>query len=80
MTSCLYRNLLSLRSWHIFGLATNGISIAELVQPDGREVVPLVIKTHKAKEKMMQHAFQELNRLAVVKKGAVMIRFLDDSV
>lgn len=55
-------------------LAANGISIAELVQPGGRELVPLIIKTHKTKERMMRHAFQELNKLAIVRKGAVMIR------
>lgn len=58
-------------------LATNGISIAELVQPTGKEVVPIVIKTHNAKERMMRHAFDEINKLAVVKKGAVMVRILD---
>lgn len=58
-------------------LATSGVSIAELVQPTGKEVVPIVIKTHKAKERMARHAFNELNKLAVVKKGAVMIRIQD---
>ncbi len=58
-------------------LATSGISIAELVQPGGKESVPLIIKTHRAKERMMRHAFNELNKLAVVKKEAVMIRILD---
>ena len=55
-------------------LAASGISVAELVQPIGKEVIPIVIKTHKAKERMMRHAFNEINKLAVVKKGAVMIR------
>jgi len=55
-------------------LATSGVSIAELVQPTGKEVVPVVIKTHKAKERMIRRAFNEINKLAVVKKGAVMIR------
>lgn len=58
-------------------LATSGVSIAELVQPTGKDVVPIVIKTHKAKERMMRHAFNEINKLAVVKKGAVMIRIQD---
>lgn len=58
-------------------LATSGISIAELVQPGGKESVPLIIKTHRAKERMMSHAFNELNKLAVVKKGAVKIRILN---
>lgn len=58
-------------------LATSGVSIAELVQPTGKEVVPIVIKTHKAKERMIRHAFNEINKLAVVKKGAVMIRIQD---
>lgn len=55
-------------------LATSGVSIAELIQPTGKEVVSIVIKTHKAKERMMRYAFDEVNKLAVVKKGAVMIR------
>lgn len=48
-----------------------------LAQPTGKDVVPIVIKTHKAKERMMRHAFDEVNKLAVVKKGAVMIRIQD---
>ncbi len=58
-------------------LATSGVSIAELLQPSGKESVPLIIKTHRAKERMIRHAFNEINKLAVVKKGAVMIRILD---
>jgi len=55
-------------------LATDGVSIAELVQPTGNETVPIIIRTHKAKERAMRHAFDEINRLPIVKKGAVMIR------
>ncbi len=58
-------------------IAASGISIAELEQPSGKDVTSLIIKTHRAKERMMRHAFNELNKLAVVRKGAVLIRVQD---
>jgi len=53
-----------------------GISISSMLQQGRREgqTVPVVIKTHMAKERDVQSALREINRKAVVSEPATLIR------
>ncbi len=57
-------------------LGKHNISIASVVQKERKEahVVPIVMLTHKAKEKDMQIALKKINRLASIKRKSVLLR------
>jgi homoserine dehydrogenase len=57
-------------------LGKHGISIASVAQKERREkqIVPVVIMTHEAKEWSLRLALSEIDRLAVVKAKSVAIR------
>ena len=57
-------------------LGKNNISIASVVQKERREasVVPVVMLTHAAKEKDMQEALKNIDKLPAIKRKTVLIR------
>ncbi len=57
-------------------LGKRDISIVSVIQKERREgdIVPIVIMTHEAKEKNIQLALREIDRLAVVKAKTMLIR------
>ncbi len=57
-------------------LGKYGISIASVVQKERREahVVPIVMLTHKAKEKHIKTALKKIDKLSVIKRKSVIIR------
>lgn len=56
-------------------LGNNNISIAAVEQKEiNKEVVPLIMTTHKAVEENMMKAISEINKLDVVKEETVVIR------
>ena len=63
-------------------LGENNISIAAVIQKgrkhDGN--VPIVVTTHESKEKDVQKALSEIDRLAIVKGGTTLIRIEDDKI
>jgi homoserine dehydrogenase len=59
-------------------LGENNISISGVSQKElGKEIVPITIYTHEAKEKEMMNAVKEINQLDVVKEKTVVIRIED---
>ncbi|MGC8766255.1 MAG: homoserine dehydrogenase [Brevinematia bacterium] len=60
-------------------LGDNDISIASVIQKEvsPHEFVPLVMVTHRAKEKNLVKALSEINELKIVKGQGVMIRIVD---
>ncbi len=60
-------------------LGENGISIKSVVQLNkGENWVPLIIVTHKAKEKSIQEALEKIHKLDVVKSKTLLIRIDDE--
>jgi len=57
-------------------LGKNGISIASVIQKDEspEKAVPVLMLTHRAKEKSMRDAISEIDKLAFIKKPTVIIR------
>ncbi len=57
-------------------LGNHNISISSVVQKERREahIVPIVMLTHKAKEKDMQKALKKINNLPVIKRKSVLLR------
>ena len=57
-------------------LGDYGISISSVVQKERREahVVPIVMLTHKAREKDMQDALKKINNLGDIKRKSVLLR------
>ena len=53
-----------------------GISISSMLQKGRREgqTVPIVIKTHMARERDVQSALREINRMAFMSEPATLIR------
>ncbi|MCA9176460.1 MAG: homoserine dehydrogenase, partial [Planctomycetales bacterium] len=59
-------------------LGAQGISIASVIQHEAEgEMVPLVIRTHKASEGAMARATEEIERLPMVHDSSVRMRVLD---
>ncbi len=60
-------------------LGEHNISIKSMVQISrGKEWVPLVIVTHRAKEKHIQQALREIHKLDVVKDKTLLVRIDDE--
>ncbi|MBN1445623.1 MAG: homoserine dehydrogenase [Candidatus Omnitrophica bacterium] len=57
-------------------LGKNGISIASVIQKEEspEKAVPVLILTHRAKEKSMRDAISEIDKLAFIKKPTVLLR------
>ena len=57
-------------------LGTRHISIASVLQKDRRRehIVPVVMMTHDAREKDVEGAMDDINRLNVVRRKTVVIR------
>lgn len=57
-------------------LGKNGISIASVIQKEEspEKAVPVLILTHRAKEKSIRKAIKEIDKLAFIKKPAVLLR------
>lgn len=57
-------------------LGSHRISIASVLQKDRRRehIVPLVIMTHESKEKDVQQALSEIDRLSIIRRKSVSIR------
>jgi homoserine dehydrogenase len=57
-------------------LGKNNISIASVIQKERHEgkAVPLVVLTHRAREKDVVAAVKEINKLRIVARKAVFIR------
>lgn len=72
--SCIDRPGVLARIARILG--AHRISIASVIQKDRRRehIVPVVIMTHDAKEKDVQEAFAEIDRLSVIRRKSVLIR------
>jgi len=65
-------------------LGSRNISIASVIQkgriPDGAGAVPVVMTTHKAREKDVQMALNEIDQLDVVGGKTILIRIEDDRI
>ncbi|MBI4314032.1 MAG: homoserine dehydrogenase [Candidatus Omnitrophica bacterium] len=57
-------------------LGTHHISIASVIQPDRRRdhIVPLIMVTHEARERQVQAALAEIDRLSIIRRKTVAIR------
>jgi homoserine dehydrogenase len=57
-------------------LGAHRISIASVIQKDRRreQIVPVVIMTHEARERDVQEALAEIDRLHVIRRKSVRIR------
>lgn len=60
-------------------LGENNISISSVVQKQDnpQKAVPIVMLTHKSKEKNVQNAIKEINKLDVIKKPTIIIRLAE---
>ncbi len=72
--SCIDRPGVLARIARVLGL--HRISIASVLQKDRRRehIVPVVIVTHDAKEKDVQQALSEIDRLSIIRRKSVSIR------
>jgi homoserine dehydrogenase len=61
-------------------LAEENISIATVIQKGRKQgqAVPIVMTTHRSKEKNVQRALRQIDRLDIVQDRTVLIRIEDD--
>ncbi len=60
-------------------LGNNNISIKSVIQLNkGEDWVPLIVLTHKAKEKNIQNALHEIHKLDIIKDKTLLIRIDDE--
>lgn len=65
-------------------LGENNISIASVIQKERKQddagSVPIVMMTHESKEKNVQKALKEIDRLDIVRGKTILIRIEDDKL